>query len=571
MFGGRKNKGEEKASSVMSPANSPTSGGNSSVTGFDSAGLERAAKAAKDLDNSKNAKGAIELIKTQELTKQHEASMKRAEFDAMNKQMELQRVEKEGDEARKTLERKSQYDRQREEYKDQLDRKKLADQLQAQREMQMESLKKQEEAVLRQEKIRRETAAYEADLKSKADIAKAKAEADGRIKQERANHDLALEKLKIKAKEEKDALIESVKDSTKQVLEGLANYASDTERLRNTALTGTAVALGIYTAKVGTGVAGRFVEKHLGKPSLVRDTSRASVSKFISAPVATTKKILGMSDATKALDGIILEKKLSTQLSKVAVATSNTKKNRAPFRHLLLHGPPGTGKTLFARNLAQNSGLEYAILTGGDVAPLGKDGVTEIHKLFDWAHTSRKGLLLFVDEADAFLRNRETEQISEDVRNALNAFLYRTGTETDKFMMVYASNKPEQFDGAITDRIDEIVEFELPGEEERRKMINMYIERYLKKPASSWSKKVVMDGIEDADVESVVGATEGWSGREISKLAIAWQSNAYGTAGAVIDREAFMDVVEQQREANKTKTMWLDGARADMLARDGKN
>ena len=40
--------------------------------------------------------------------------------------------------------------------------------------MQMESLKKQEEAVLRQEKIRRETAAYEAELKSKADIAKAR-------------------------------------------------------------------------------------------------------------------------------------------------------------------------------------------------------------------------------------------------------------------------------------------------------------------------------------------------------------------------------------------------------------
>lgn len=88
------------------------------------------------------------------------------------------------------------------------------------------------------------------------------------------------------------------------------------------------------------------------------------------------------------------------------MATSNTKKNRAPFRHLLLHGPPGTGKTMFARNLALNSGLEYAILTGGDVAPLGRDGVTEIHKMFDWATTSRKGLLLFVDEADAFLRNR---------------------------------------------------------------------------------------------------------------------------------------------------------------------
>jgi hypothetical protein len=65
-------------------------------------------------------------------------------------------------------------------------------------------------------------------------------------------------------------------------------------------------------------------------------------------------------------------------------------------------------------------------------------------------------------EADAFLRNRETEKISEDVRNALNAFLYRTGTESDKFMLVYASNKPSQFDGAITDRVDEVVEFGAP-------------------------------------------------------------------------------------------------------------
>ena len=43
---------------------------------------------------------------------------------------------------------------------------------------------------------------------------------------------------------------------------------------------------------------------------------------------------------------------------------------------------------------------------------------------------SRKGLLLFVDEADAFLRRRNTETISEDLRNALNAFLYRTGEST---------------------------------------------------------------------------------------------------------------------------------------------
>ena len=125
-----------------------------------------------------------------------------------------------------------------------------------------------------------------------------------------------------------------------------------------------------------------------------------------------------------------------------------------------MHGPPGTGKTLFAKKLAEHSGLDYAIMTGGDVSPMGRDGVTAIHKgksiintvyiveliihhiliiylsilnlVFDWAKGSRRGLLLFVDEADAFLRKRSSEKISEDLRATLNAFLYRTGEQSNR-------------------------------------------------------------------------------------------------------------------------------------------
>lgn len=35
--------------------------------------------------------------------------------------------------------------------------------------------------------------------------------------------------------------------------------------------------------------------------------------------------------------------------------------------------------------------MDYAIMTGGDVVPLGETAVTAIHKVFDWAQTSRKG------------------------------------------------------------------------------------------------------------------------------------------------------------------------------------
>jgi len=72
MFGGSgRNKKNESLSAAMTPDNAPSrSSGGSSVTGFDPEGLERAAKAARELDNSRNAPAAIDLVKTQEATKQ---------------------------------------------------------------------------------------------------------------------------------------------------------------------------------------------------------------------------------------------------------------------------------------------------------------------------------------------------------------------------------------------------------------------------------------------------------------------------------------------------------------------
>ena len=138
MFGGAgRKKKEESLSSAMSPENAPTNkstGG--SLTGFDPEGLERAAKAARELDASRNASSAIELIKAQEATKQHEAAAKRSEMEAYAQQMRQQNIQAEAEEARKTLEAQTQHDKHRTDYKDELERKRQVDMLNAQKYMQ---------------------------------------------------------------------------------------------------------------------------------------------------------------------------------------------------------------------------------------------------------------------------------------------------------------------------------------------------------------------------------------------------------------------------------------------------
>merc|ERR1712112_549978 len=230
------------------------------------------------------------------------------------------------------------------------------------------------------------------------------------------------------------------------------------------------------------------------------------------------------------------------------------------YRNLLFHGPPGTGKTMFAKKLAMHSDMDYAVMTGGDVAPMGRDGVTAVHKLFDWAATSRKGLILFVDEADAFLRKRSSETISEDMRSTLNAFLYRTGDQSDKFMLVLASNTPEQLDWAINDRLDEVVEFALPGLQERERLVRMYFEKYVLQPALGEGKgrKLKIEEMDYGELcTEVAEAADGMSGREIAKLGVAWQAGGYSSEDGVVTRDMIMEKVLASQRQHTQKMSWL--------------
>ncbi|CAN0395226.1 unnamed protein product, partial [Hapterophycus canaliculatus] len=82
----------------------------------------------------------------------------------------------------------------------------------------------------------------------------------------------------------------------------------------------------------------------LGRPSLVRETSRRSVVDTLRHPLQGAKRLFKTARPGDALEGdaslpkAIFVPQMEQRLRRVAESSSNTRANRAPFRHLLLHG-----------------------------------------------------------------------------------------------------------------------------------------------------------------------------------------------------------------------------------------
>lgn len=145
--------------------------------------------------------------------------------------------------------------------------------------------------------------------------------------------------------------------------------------------------------------------------------------------------------------------------------------------------------------------------------------------------------------------------MSEAQRSALNALLFRTGDQSKDIVLALATNRPGDLDSAVTDRIDEVLEFPLPGEDERHKLLTLYLEKYIAQAGArkpGWfsrllkrqQKKIEIKGVNDEIIKEAALKTEGFSGREIAKLMASVQAAVYGSKDCVLDASLFREVVD---------------------------
>ncbi|KAL6972242.1 hypothetical protein U1Q18_031930 [Sarracenia purpurea var. burkii] len=161
--------------------------------------------------------------------------------------------------------------------------------------------------------------------------------------------------------------------------------------------------------------------------------------------------------------------------------------------------------------------------------------------------------------------------MSEAQRSALNALLFRTGDQSKDIVLALATNRPGDLDSAVADRIDEVLEFPLPGEDERFKLLKLYLDKYIAQAEARKSglfshlfrkqqQTIDIKDLTDDILKEAAAKTEGFSRREIAKLMASVQAAVYGSKDCMLDPNLVHEVVDYKvAEHQQRKERPADG------------
>lgn len=227
---------------------------------------------------------------------------------------------------------------------------------------------------------------------------------------------------------------------------------------------------------VGTGLplAYQYIQKvllhNIGKPPLALKQRKVTRLGSLMEKITRAKP--------PVLPQPIFKKEVHDQIQDIVKAVNNIQKNQAYFQNVILYGPGGTGKTMVAEKIAIEAGMNYIMMSGGELGQFIKRGehVAELNKLLNAAEKSSKPTIIFIDEAEGLCKKRgDLDQERLELQNTL---LNRTGTPSKKVMLILATNRVEDIDSAILNRMTYKMHIDVPGLEERAQILDMYVKQF---------------------------------------------------------------------------------------------
>lgn len=217
------------------------------------------------------------------------------------------------------------------------------------------------------------------------------------------------------------------------------------------------------------------------------------------------------------LSNMILDKSTKQQLERAITLIRNQKlifedwgfKEIDPFTKTILcfYGAPGTGKTMCAHALATELGKKIIIASYASIeSKWVGEGPKNLRRIFQDAE--EQDAILFFDEADSFLSKRvqNAETGSDKHYNRMSNEMFQL-LENYNGIIIFATNLVADFDKAFKSRILSFVEFTLPDEDTRARLIQVMTPRDL-----PMAKPLTLE-----ELKKLAAAIDGFSGREIRK------------------------------------------------------
>lgn len=147
---------------------------------------------------------------------------------------------------------------------------------------------------------------------------------------------------------------------------------------------------------------------------------------------------------------------------------------------MLLYGPPGCGKTFFAKHFAEEVGFNFMCITPATLKSRYVNATQEnIAKMFKDAEENAP-TVIFIDEMNELVPNRDSGNVHEMSRSAVNEMLAQMDRTGEKgVFIVGATNYPNMIDPAImrAGRLDKKYYVGVPDTEARKALFKLYLEK----------------------------------------------------------------------------------------------
>lgn len=185
----------------------------------------------------------------------------------------------------------------------------------------------------------------------------------------------------------------------------------------------------------------------------------------------------------KGFDAIAGMKELKEQLKLDVIDALNNPEEYSKYgltipNGILLYGPPGCGKTFFAKCLAEEVGFEFMLLTPASLKSKWVNATQEnIAKMFEEAE-KKAPIIIFIDEINELLPNREQDNLHEMYKSATNEFLAQMDRTSERgILIIGATNFPHNIDPAAlrSGRLEKKIYIPPPDFEARKALFEMYL------------------------------------------------------------------------------------------------